>query len=85
MGGCSGGFSLKILITSKKNRADITIRAMRRSRGMHICHVDGFRQKSCFAGDQTGGGDSGSGGSVSKPSSDRLPIVNRLVIMNVSI
>ena len=59
--------------------------ATSRSRGMHICHFDGFFQKSGLtvvkargAGSGWGGGSNTTG--VSKPISERLPMVNRRVM-----
>lgn len=54
-----------------------------RSLGMHTCHFEGFRQVYLFcvnAGVHTGGGVRGSAGSLSRPISDLLPTVCRLVI-----
>lgn len=56
---------------------------------MHICHFDGFFQKSVFTLVQlTGEGSGGGAGSdrmgVSKPISDRLPMVSRRVIAQLS-
>ena len=56
--------------------------AMKRSRGMHICHFEGFRQKSLPGGVQDGGGVSGSCGSSRRPISERLPLIVRRRVMN---
>lgn len=60
---------------------EATTLATMRSRGMQICHLEGFFQKSWFfAGDQLGGGVSGSDEESSRrpiprPISDRLPLM----------
>jgi hypothetical protein len=56
--------------------------ATRRSRGIQICHLEGFFQMSYLAGDQLGGGVSGSTGESSRrPISERLPVrVSRRVM-----
>jgi hypothetical protein len=60
---------------------DRAILATRRRRGRQTCHLDGRFQKSVFGGDQMGGGVSGSVlCSDSRPISERLPKVNRLVM-----
>jgi hypothetical protein len=59
-----------------------------RSLGIHICHFEGLRQVCLFcdsAGLHTGGGVRGSDTSSSRPISDRLPTVCRLVIAKKSI
>ena len=63
-----------ILNIKSKNMKETVIFAMKRKRGIQICHFEGLRQNSVFAGDQmgdqAGGGVSGSGGSVNKPISE---------------
>ena len=64
--------------------------AIRRSRGMQICHFDGFFQKSVLTGDQLTNDGSFSVVAlslasvkmlVSSPISERLPIVKRRVMV----
>lgn len=52
-----------ILMRRMKPRKVATTLAIKRRRGMQICHFEGFLQKSCLAGVQLGGGESGSKGS----------------------
>jgi hypothetical protein len=59
--------------TKPKNVARILTRIVRR--GIQICHLDGFFQKSGLAGDQLGGGVPGSKGS------SRKPIIVRLLLL----
>lgn len=83
-GNGSGGFVFMTLNTTTKPRKPSNILASSRSLGIHICHLDGFFQKSLLAGVQTGGGVSGSWNSCvsfRRPISERLPVmVSRLVI-----
>ena len=59
-----------------------TTLATRRRRGIQICHLDGFLQKSLlFAGVHTGGGVSGSPISVTKPISERAPLIVSLLVI----
>lgn len=75
-----------ILTSMMKQRKDANILATRRKRGMQICHLDGFFQKSCLAGVQLGGGVSGSAVvSSSSPISDRLPLRVSLRVMAVPV
>ena len=63
-----------------------TILATNRSRGMQICHLEGFFHISYLAGDQLGGGVSGSTGeSSSNPISERLPLMVSLRVMGFSV
>ena len=83
-GGFSGGFSCSTLTTIMKKTMDNMTLAVMRKRGIHICHFEGLRQKSDFAGVQTGGGLSGSAvDSGGSPISVRLFIVKRLVIFKL--
>jgi hypothetical protein len=52
---------------------------------MHICHLEGFRQKSCFAGVHDGGGVSGSWKSVGRPISERLQLIVRRLVMSTAV
>lgn len=75
------GLVLMTWYTITKPTKPSIIFAISLRRGIHICHLDGFFHRSILAGVHTGGGVSGSAGSLSKPISERLPLkVRRLVI-----
>ncbi len=84
MGFFGGGLSFKTLSKRTRQTNDRTNFATRRNRGMHICHFDGFFQKSNLVGDQANEGSGWEAGSerrsVSRPISERLPTVKRLVM-----
>ena len=84
-GGAGGGAALKIFMTTIKAIKVQRSLATRRRRGMQICHLEGFLQMSYFAGDQLGGGVSGSTGeSSSNPISERLPLMVSLRVIGCS-
>lgn len=71
--GTGAGFWPINLTNNTKPRMVARILTRMVNRGMHICHLDGFFQKSGLAGDQLGGGVAGSKGSSRKPMIDRPP------------
>lgn len=79
--GEGGGCCPRILNRTMSRTKDASTLAMNFSRGMHIWILDGLRQKSCFGGDQLGGGDSRSCCSARRPISDRLPLIVKRLVM----
>lgn len=78
IGGAEDGNSgfCPIILTSKMKPKKVA-RTLARivNRGIQICHLEGFFQKSGLAGDQLGGGVPGSSRSSSTPISERLPLI----------
>jgi hypothetical protein len=70
-----------IILTSKMKPKKVA-RALARivNRGIQICHLEGFFQKSGLAGDQLGGGVPGSRGSSSRPISEWLPLIVSILV-----
>jgi hypothetical protein len=73
-----------LMTMMKANKVQKTLATIR-SRGMQICHLEGFFQMSYFAGDQLGGGVSGSTGESSRsPISERVPLMVSLRVISLS-